>query len=125
MGGLVGGFLSDRYNKKWIISAALLAAVPALYAFVHSGPELRLPLAMMTGFLLSAPFTPALLMIQSIMRRRPRPSTAFSGVAMAYFFAAGGVRHDADRHLLDSYGLAWVLAMDVVVVAVAFLTELF
>jgi MFS transporter, FSR family, fosmidomycin resistance protein len=122
IGGLIGGFLSDRYNKKIIISTALLAAVPVLYAFVHSGPEVRLPLALMTGLLLSAPFTPALLMIQGIMPAE-RLSTV-SGLAMAYFFAAGGVGTMLTGILADSNGLSWVLAMDVVVIAVAFLTSL-
>ena len=122
IGGLIGGFLSDRYNKKIIISTALLAAIPVLYAFVHSGPEVRLPLALMTGLLLSAPFTPALLMIQGIMPAE-RLSTV-SGLAMAYFFAAGGVGTMLTGILADANGLAWVLAMDVGVIAVAFLTSL-
>jgi len=93
-----------------------------LYAFVHSGPEVRLPLALMTGLLLSAPFTPALLMIQGIMPAE-RLSTV-SGLAMAYFFAAGGVGTMLTGILADSNGLSWVLAMDVGVIAVAFLTSL-
>ena len=58
IGGLVGGFLADRWNKKWIIAGSILLSVPVSYAFVHSGPDTRLILAMATGVMLSIAFTP-------------------------------------------------------------------
>jgi predicted MFS family arabinose efflux permease len=117
VGGLIGGFLADRWNKKTIVTGALILAAPSLYGFVHSGPDLsRLVLAFLAGSFLSLPFTPALMMFQGLM---PNRLSTITGLAMTYMFMAGGIGTSATGILGDRIGLLHVLNISVGMVTAA------
>ena len=121
IGSLVGGFLADRWNKKWIISCSILLAVPVMYAFIHSGPHTRLILALATGGLLSIAFTPALLIAQELM---PNRLSFITGLTMSFLFICNALATTLTGVLADTYGLAQVLAAATGLLAIAFVFSL-
>ena len=116
IGGLIGGFLADRWNKKWIISGSMLLAVPVMYAFIHSGSETRLIWALLTGALLAIPFTPVILIVQGLMPNRP---SFITGVAFSFFFVSGALATALVGILADIYGLAEVMGAAAGILAIA------
>jgi MFS transporter, FSR family, fosmidomycin resistance protein len=102
VGGLIGGYLSDRVNKKLVMSGALLLAAPSLYLFFHSPPETRLLFGFLAGLCLAAPFTPTLMILQGLM---PERLSTITGLAMTYFFLAGGIGTSMTGVLADRFGL--------------------
>lgn len=121
IGGLIGGFLADRWNKKLVISGSMLLAVPIMYTFIHSGPETRLILALLTGTLLAIPFTPVILIVQGLMPNRP---SFITGVAFSFFFIAGALATALTGILADVYGLAEVMGAAAGILAIAFALSL-
>jgi MFS transporter, FSR family, fosmidomycin resistance protein len=122
LGGLVGGYLSDRVNKKWIMSGALLLAGPSLYFFFHSPAETRLLFGFLAGFCLSAPFTPTLLILQSLM---PERLTTITGLSMTYFFLAGGIGTSMTGVLADRFGLIQTMNVSTGILIFGALVSLF
>ena len=120
-GGLIGGYLSDRWNKKVVLSGGLLLATPLAYAFFHSGPETRLLLGFLTGLCLSAPFTPAMLLIQGLM---PNRLSTITGLALTFFFLAGGVGTSLTGVLADRIGLAQAMNVSAAAIGLAALISL-
>ena len=121
IGGLLGGFLADRWNKKWIISGGMFLSVPAMYAFIHSGPETRLILALLTGTLLAIPFTSVILIAQGWMPNRP---SFITGIAFSFFFLSGALATSLTGILADTYGLAEVMGAAAGILAIAFVFSL-
>lgn len=121
LGGLIGGFLADRWEKRLIIPVSMAFAGPAMYLFLHAGPALRLPLILFTGLLMSIPFTPALMMAQELM---PKRQSLITGSTMSFFFVSGALGTLLIGVLADVYGLGRVLDGAAVVLGIAFLASL-
>lgn len=121
VGGLIGGFLADRWNKKWIISGSMILAVPIMYAFIHAESDWRLILALLTGTILSVPFTPIMVIAQELMPHYP---SFISGVTLSFLFACGALATSLVGVLADSYGLANILSLATGILAVAFVFSL-
>lgn len=116
MGGLIGGFLADRYNKKRIISTCLILSAPVMYAFIHAEPDTRLILAALTGLLLAIPFTPVVLLAQELM---PDRLTFITGITMSFLFICGALATSLVGVFADSYGLSSILGLAAGILAVA------
>jgi FSR family fosmidomycin resistance protein-like MFS transporter len=121
LGGLLGGFLADRLNKKFIITTALALSVPVLYGFLHSGPNSRLIFVPLLGLLLSAPFTPALLIAQGFV---PNRLPFITGLAMSYLFICGGIGTSLTGVFADRFGLYQVMSVSLVLLIIATLASL-
>ena len=121
IGSLAGGFLADRWNNKWITSCSLLLAIPVMFAFVHSTPSTRLPLAFVTGALLSTAFTPAILIAQEIL---PHRLSFITGLTMSFLFICNALATALTGVLADTYGLAQVMATATTLLAIAFVGSL-
>ncbi len=121
LGGLLGGFLADRWNKKWIISGSMILAVPIMYAFIHTGSDLRLALALLTGTVLSVPFTSVMLIAQELMPHYP---SFISGVTLSFLFACGALSTSLVGVLADTYGLPNILSLAALVLGIGFIFSL-
>jgi len=121
LGGLLGGFLVDRWNKKWVISGSMILAVPVMYAFSHAASDLRLALALLTGAILAVPFTPVMVIAQELLPRYP---SFISGTTLSFLFACGALATALTGVLADTYGLPTILGLAALVLGVAFVFSL-
>ncbi len=121
VGGLLGGYLSDRVNKKLVMSGALFLTAPSLYLFFHSPPETRLFFGFLAGLCLAAPFTPTLMILQGLM---PERLTTITGLAMTFFFLAGGIGTSMTGVLADRFGLGQTMNVNTGIVVFGALISL-
>jgi FSR family fosmidomycin resistance protein-like MFS transporter len=109
LGGLLGGFLSDRLGRQRVIAGSLLA-FPALMAaaIVIPGP-LRWALLALAGGMLLASFAVTTVFAQELL---PQHLGLASGLTLGLAFGAGGVGVGLSGLLADAAGLqasVWVL----------------
>ncbi len=108
MGNLVGGFLSDRVGRRWIIALTLAAAAPLVLVFLYGPWPVPLLVAPLMGLLLGAPQVPLLVIIQAQL---PNNLGLASGLGMGFTFAVGGFGAYITGALADRYGLSFSLGI--------------
>jgi FSR family fosmidomycin resistance protein-like MFS transporter len=109
VGGLVGGALSDRLDKRTTILMTLLPAAPLLFLLPRLGTTgwvfLVIPL---TGALLGASHSPIVVLAQSLM---PGRMATASGLILGFIFSAGALGTLVTGSLADLYGLQIVFQL--------------
>jgi FSR family fosmidomycin resistance protein-like MFS transporter len=111
IGGLVGGWSSDRLGRKWVTAASLALAAPALFLFLRAGGVAAAGLLLASGVCLFSALPVNILMAQELA---PRHAGAVSGLVMGFAWGVGGVSTTlmgalADR-LTESLGYVGGLA---------------
>ncbi len=87
-GGLIGGFLADRFGgRRVMILSWLIYAPMTLALFTVAGPAVYL-IAMLAGFVAGASWPPLIVMAQELF---PRNAGVASGIALGFAFAMGGI----------------------------------
>ncbi len=121
LGGFVGGYLSDQFNRRIVILGALVIALPVLWFLLRvEGWPFFLLLAL-AGASLNSVIPVALVFAQEII---PENVATVSGIMSGGGFGVGGVLVSAVGWLADRIGLAlaldWTMGLLVVAVAVTF-----
>ena len=115
-GGVIGGFLADRYGNHPVILGTTALSVVPLYLFpLASGPALAVLIAV-TGVLNVAPHSILVTMAQNAL---PGRSGLASGLIMGSMFTLGGVGILVTGLVADRIGLMQVLQANVFVCVLA------
>ncbi|MBN1964643.1 MAG: MFS transporter [Anaerolineae bacterium] len=101
--GVVFGQLADRFDRRLIVGASLLLAVPALFLLpVAEGQALSFALAIILGGLTGGSHSVIVVLAQDLI---PARKGFASGVALGFIFASGAFGSLIIGGLSDSLGL--------------------
>jgi FSR family fosmidomycin resistance protein-like MFS transporter len=88
MGGLAGGYLSDRFGRKSVIVGSLVLASPLFYAFLHAnGPPSYLLLAL-AGAAILASFSVTVVVAQEVISKN---AAMAAGLMLGFGIGIGGL----------------------------------
>ena len=106
VGGLVGGALGDRIQKRWVILLGLAGAISPIYFFVPAAVPVQAGLLLFAGFFSGMPHTILVIMVQSLL---PQRQAMASGLALGFMFFSGAVGSYFVGLIADNIGLAATL----------------
>lgn len=124
VGGVVAGWLADRWQRRGVVLISLALAPMPLWALFTVDPQAPLFLLAATGagFLIGAPHSILVLLAQSVM---PHRMALASGLVLGFMFTAGAVGTYVTGVLADRIGLQSALELLAVVVIGAAVCSLF
>lgn len=102
MGSLIGGHVSDLYGRKFVIVASLLLTGPLLFLALTTHGILSWILTAITGMVLLASFSPAVLMAQGLI---PRNQGMASGIILGFAIGIGGFGVAVNGFVSDQFGI--------------------
>ena len=108
IGTFVGGYLGDRYSRRYLLFFATLLSVPFTYGLLHAADWLFWPLAFLAGAFLNVPHSILVVMAQEFL---PKRQGMMGGAALGFTFASGAVMAWIASWFADLVGLAPVLAV--------------
>lgn len=108
IGTFVGGYLGDRYSRRYLLFFATLLSVPFTYGLLHATDWLFWPLAFLAGAFLNVPHSILVVMAQEFL---PKRQGMMGGAALGFTFASGAVMAWVASWFADLVGLAPVLAV--------------
>lgn len=108
LGGIVGGRLSDRVGRKYVIGLSLLAAVPAFYGLLFAQGPWAVLFLVLAGFLLMASNPVSMAYGQELF---PEHQGTVSGVLLRLSWGLGALLAPLIGHLGDLWGLERGLAL--------------
>lgn len=88
IGGLIGGWLSDKYGRKPIIVWSMLICAPLLYMALATQGYLAWVLTAVAGMAMLASFSPAILIAQDLI---PKNQGMASGIILGFAMGIGGL----------------------------------
>ncbi len=106
IGNVVGGFLGDRIQGKWVMAMAALVAIAPVYLYVPVAGNLRLVMLGLAGFFVGMPHSLLVLAVQGLF---PRRRAMGSGIALGFMFFGSSIGSYILGFVADSVGLALVL----------------
>jgi FSR family fosmidomycin resistance protein-like MFS transporter len=122
VGGIIGGWLGDRFGKKPVIVWTLLASVPFLYLAFASPDAFVWPLMIIGGGLMYASVSPTTLQAQELL---PRSQGMAGGLVLGFANGVGGLLVLVNGVISDHFGLfAGVEVLVAVVLAAGLLAML-
>ena len=101
-GGIMGGFLSDRYGRKPLIVVSLMLATPCFFAFQFTQGALSLVFLALAGASLLASFSVTVVAAQEII---PANKALAAGLSMGFAGGLGGLAVIFMGRLGDVWGL--------------------
>jgi len=102
IGGIIGGWASDRFGKKAVIAPTLLASAPFFYLTFLAPDILVWPLMALGGGLMYASISPTTLMAQEML---PRSQGMAGGLTLGFANGVGGLLVFATGVISDHFGL--------------------
>ena len=101
-GGLLGGYLADRFGRRRVVAVSLFLGSPALFLFLgSSGVSSFLVIAVM-GLIFGSSYSVTLVMAQELL---PRSIGVASGLILGLAFVTGGFGVAMTGWLADNFGL--------------------
>ncbi|MCD1294589.1 MFS transporter [Methanocella sp. CWC-04] len=88
IGGIVGGWASDRYGKKNVLVSSLFASVPFFYLAFNCPDILVWPFMAIAGGLIYASFSPMMLQAQELL---PKSQGMAGGLILGFSNGIGGL----------------------------------
>lgn len=88
MGGIVGGYLSDRIGRKMVIVGSLVISSPMFYFFLNTNGFLSYVLLALAGATLLASFSVTVVMAQEIISKN---AAMASGLMLGFGIGIGGL----------------------------------
>lgn len=101
IGGIIGGWASDRFGKKRIIVPTLLAAAPAFYLAFIAPDILVWPLIVIAGGLVYASISPTTLQAQEML---PKSQGMAGGLTLGFANGVGGLLVLVTGVISDHFG---------------------
>ena len=102
IGGLIGGWASDKYGRKPVLVWSVLICAPLLYLALSSQGFEEWALTAMAGMALLASFSPATLIAQDLI---PRNQGMASGIIQGFAMGVGGLGVAITGIIADSAGI--------------------
>ena len=102
IGGLMGGWLSDKYGRKTIIVWSMLICAPLLYMALSTQGYIAWALTAVAGMAMLASFSPAILIAQDLI---PKNQGMASGIILGLAMGIGGLGIALTGAIADSAGI--------------------
>lgn len=122
IGGLLGGFLTDRFSPKKIIAVSFLPSGPALLIFLHSGGLISYIALGIAGFLLYLSIPAVITQAQAAI---PVHVGMVSSMVMGFAWGLGGIMVLLIGRAADIFGLLQTLNVLAFVPFIGFILSLF
>ncbi len=120
LGGIVGGWASDRYGKKEVLVASFFCSVPFFYLAFTSPDVLVWPFLAIAGGFIYAAFPSTVLQAQELL---PRTQGMAGGLILGFANGIGGLLVLVTGVISDRFGLFnGILSLLLIAVAAAFLS---
>ncbi len=117
LGGVLGGWLADRLDKRGLVSRTLLlAAIPFLLMVPFAPTAWGYLLVFMVGGLIGISHSPIVVHAQAMM---PSYIGAASGAVLGFMFASGALGVLASGYIADQFGFNAVFAVSAAMVVSA------
>jgi len=106
IGGIVGGYLSDRIGRKAVIVGSLLLSTPMFYCFLHTSGVLSYVLLALAGAALLASFSVTVVVAQEIISKN---AAMASGLMLGFGIGIGGLGVGLVGILAEHYGVSFAI----------------
>lgn len=102
VGGLIGGYISDRYGRKPLIVYSLALASLFFYGFLYTGGFLSFVLLALGGMALLSSFSVTVAAAQEVI---PENKALASGLSLGFAIGMGGLAVSPIGKYADIYGI--------------------
>ncbi|MGR3175048.1 MAG: MFS transporter [Candidatus Scalindua sp.] len=109
IGGLIGGYLADRINRKIVIACSSIFACPLLLWFLDSSGTLSIVLLGVSGMVIFAASAVNVLIVQRLCP--PDMASSVSGISMGLVWGSAGLTLPIIGHIADHYSMATSLGV--------------
>jgi FSR family fosmidomycin resistance protein-like MFS transporter len=101
IGGIIGGYLSDRFGRKLVIISSLLIATPLFYLFINTTGVLSYILLFLAGGALLSSFSVTVVVAQEIISKN---AAMASGLMLGFGIGIGGIGVGLLGIIADAFG---------------------
>lgn len=116
IGGLVGGTLSDKIGRRFILVTTTLLSGPALWLLMNAGTAPVPLIGIVLGLSMGASTPVTLVMAQSLV---PRGLGLMSGIVLGFTFIAGAIGVAISGLVADQIGLVQTMNLNAVLPVLA------
>jgi len=106
IGGIIGGYLSDRYGRKAVIVGSLVIASPLFYFFLNTSGFLSYVLLALAGAALLASFSVTVIVAQEIISKN---AAMASGLTLGFGIGIGGLGVGIVGLIAENMGLGYAI----------------
>ncbi len=103
VGGLIGGYLADRINRKIVITCSSIFACPLLLWFLDSSGTLSIVLLGVSGMVIFAASAINISIVQRLCP--PDMSSSVSGISMGLVWGSAGLMLPIIGYIADHYSM--------------------
>jgi FSR family fosmidomycin resistance protein-like MFS transporter len=121
IGGILGGFISDRYGRKPLIAGSLIISTPFFFIFLCTSGVISLIFLALAGAALMASFSVTVVAAQEAI---PDNKPLASGITIGFAGGLGGLAVIFIGRLGDRFGLPFAVTVLFILPIVAGLTAL-
>ena len=121
-GGIIGGFISDRFGRKPLIVGSLLLATPLFFAFLYTEGTLSTLFLALAGASLLSSFSVTVVAAQEVI---PNNKAMAAGLTLGFAGGVGGLAVVLIGRIADLWGLQMAISALFVLPFVAGLLALF
>lgn len=122
VGGIIGGFISDRFGRKPLIVGSLLLATPLFFAFLYTEGTLSTVFLALAGASLLSSFSVTVVAAQEVI---PHNKAMAAGLTLGFAGGVGGLAVVLIGRIADLWGLQMAISALFVLPFVAGLLALF
>jgi len=108
IGGILGGYISDRYGRKLLIVSSLVLATPLFYGFSHTQGTLSIVFLALAGASLLSSFSVTVVAAQEAI---PNNKSLAAGLTMGFAGGIGGLMVIVVGRIADLYGLSSAISV--------------
>ncbi len=116
IGGLIGGYLADKINRKIIIAGSSLLACPLFIWFLHANGTSSMILSGLSGMVI---FSASAINILIVQRLCPDMASSVSGISMGLVWGSAGLMLPIIGHIADHYSMRTSLGIVAYILPIA------
>ena len=121
IGGLIGGYISDKYGKRPLIAFSLFLSALFFYGFLYTTGPISILLLALGGMSLLSSFSVTVAFAQDVI---PENKAMASGLSLGFAIGIGGLAVTPIGKLAELYGIEIALHLAFIIPAAAGLIAL-